>query len=135
MPCSAQMVSLSDLQTHHRPPRGRQFRTLFGGEHRPVRPHGKSWLIPSVVRGWYGDNALNFDEDEATARFVAASFTDVPRLAAALQRAETVLASMENLVEHSAEMRSDFPQATAALRAAAASPSRNPTRTTSIHRQ
>lgn len=81
-------------------------------------PDGKSWLIPFAVRSKYGENALNFDDDEPTAKFVAAAFTEVPKLGAALQRAEAVLASMENLVEHSAELRSDFAQAAVELRKA-----------------
>lgn len=59
-------------------------------------PDGKSWLICDVVRTRWGNNALNFDGDEATARFVAASFTDVPAMAAALQRAASHLADMEH---------------------------------------
>lgn len=57
-------------------------------------PDGKSWLVCDVVRTRWGNNALNFDGDEATARFVAASFTDVPAMAAALQRAHAHLADM-----------------------------------------
>ena len=62
------------------------------------RPEGKSWLVCDVVRTRWGNNAVNFDEDEATARFVAASFTDVPAMAAALQRARAHLADMEQAV-------------------------------------
>lgn len=81
-------------------------------------PDGKSWLIPFAVRSKYGENALNFDDDEATARFVAASFTEVPKIGAALLRAQAVLADMEDLVEHSAELRSDYAEAAAELRKA-----------------
>jgi cell wall assembly regulator SMI1 len=55
----------------------------------------KTWLICDLARERYGDNTVSFGEDEATARFVAASFTDVPAMAAALQRAHAHLADME----------------------------------------
>jgi len=59
------------------------------------RPEGKEWLICDLARERYGNNTVSFGEDEATARFVAASFTDVPAMAAALQRAHAHLTDME----------------------------------------
>ena len=59
------------------------------------RPEGKEWLICDLARERYGNNTVSFGEDEATARFVAASFTDVPAMAAALQRVHAHLADME----------------------------------------
>lgn len=83
-------------------------------------PDGKSWLIPFAVRGRYGQNALNFEEDEATAKFVAAAFTEVPKLGAALQRADAVLASMESRIEQGAGLPADYLAAAADLRLALA---------------
>lgn len=56
----------------------------------------KSWLICDVARTRWGNNAIDFGEDEKTARFVAAAFTDVPVMAAALQRAHAHLADLEH---------------------------------------
>lgn len=81
-------------------------------------PDGKSWLIPFAVRGRYGQNALNFEEDEATAKFVAAAFTEVPKLGAALKRAEAVLASMESRIEQGAGLPAVYLAAAANLRRA-----------------
>jgi hypothetical protein len=81
-------------------------------------PDGKSWLIPFAVRSKYGENALNFDDDEPTAKFVAAAFTEVPRIGAALQRAEALLADMEHLIERDDVTSSDFAQVAVDLRAA-----------------
>lgn len=81
-------------------------------------PDGKSWLIPFAVRGKYGENALNFEEDEATAKFVAAAFTEVPKLGAALQRVEAVLASMESRIEHDDDLPAHYLAAAADLRQA-----------------
>lgn len=61
------------------------------------RPEDKEWLICDLARERYGDNTVSFGEDEKTARFVAAAFTDVPLMAAALQRAEAHLAAMERI--------------------------------------
>jgi hypothetical protein len=58
-------------------------------------PAVTTWIVPDVVRSKYGNNALNFDEDEGTARFVAAAFTDVTAMAGALLRARAHLAAME----------------------------------------
>jgi hypothetical protein len=59
------------------------------------RPEGKEWLICDLARERYGNNPVSSGEDEKTARFVAASFTDVPAMAAALLRAQAVLADMD----------------------------------------
>ncbi|HEX9227776.1 MAG TPA: hypothetical protein VF885_14155 [Arthrobacter sp.] len=81
-------------------------------------PDGKSWLICDVVRTRWGNNALNFDGDEATARFVAASFTDVPVLAARLQKVEKILEDMQYLIDNGDVLIGDYPKAAADLRRA-----------------
>jgi hypothetical protein len=58
-------------------------------------PSVTTWIIPDLIREKYGRNAVSFGEDEGTARFVAAAFTDVPAMAAALKRAHAQLADME----------------------------------------
>jgi hypothetical protein len=58
-------------------------------------PAVTTWIIADIVRTKYGNNGLNFDDDEGTARFVAAAFTDVPAMADALLRARAHLADME----------------------------------------
>lgn len=68
-------------------------------------PDGQSWLVCDVVRTRWGNNALNFDGDEGTARFVAASFTDVPELVERLQRVEALLADMDNVIESGVDSR------------------------------
>lgn len=82
------------------------------------RPDGKSWLICDVARTRWGNNAINFGEDEATARFVAAAFTDVDKLAAALQRANAQLATMERLLASGRVTVDYFEDATQGLRKA-----------------
>lgn len=68
-------------------------------------PDGKSWLVCDVVRTRWGNNSLNFDGDEATARFVAAAFTDVPTLAGRLQKVEALLADMDHAIESGVDSR------------------------------
>jgi hypothetical protein len=59
-------------------------------------PPVTTWLITGLIREKYGRNAVSFGEDEGTARFVAAAFTDVSVMAAALQRAHAHLADLEH---------------------------------------
>lgn len=91
------MMSMSDLQTitdrHAAATPGPHFVEVI--DDHSGRPEGKTWLICDLARTRWGNNAINFGEDEATARFVAAAFTDVPVMAAALQRANAHLADME----------------------------------------
>jgi hypothetical protein len=82
------------------------------------RPDSRKWLICDLAREQYGDNAVSFGEDEKTARFVAATFTDVPVMAAALHKAETILHSMEDLLSHCAVISSDFAEVAVGLRKA-----------------
>lgn len=92
---------MSDLQTiidrHAAATPGPQFVDVI--DDHTGRPEGKSWLICDVARTRWGNNAIDFGEDEKTARFVAASFTDVPTMAAALRRAHSHLADMEQALE------------------------------------
>lgn len=82
------------------------------------RPDGKSWLICDVARTRWGNNALNFDGDEGTARFVAASFTDVPELAGRLQKVEKIIDDMQCLIDNEDVTGGDYAKAAAALRGA-----------------
>ena len=72
------------------------------------RPEGKAWLICDIARERYGNNSVSFGEDEATARFVAASFTDVPTLAGRLQKVEQIVAAMEDLIGRNAVIPGDY---------------------------
>jgi hypothetical protein len=72
------------------------------------RPDSKTWLICDLARDPKGNNAVSFGTDEKTARFVAAAFTDVPLLAGRLQKAERILARMEDLIDRSAVIPGDF---------------------------
>ncbi|QOT19646.1 hypothetical protein [Paenarthrobacter sp. YJN-5] len=72
------------------------------------RHDSKNWVITGLARERYGNNSVSFGEDERTARFVAAAFTDVPAMAARLQKAEQVLAYMENLIARSAVIPGDL---------------------------
>lgn len=95
------MVFMSDLQTiidrHAAATPGRQFVDVID-DHTGL-PESRSWLICDVARTRWGNNSISFGEDEATARFVAASFTDVPKMAEALQRAHALLADMDQTSE------------------------------------
>ncbi|MFB9714075.1 hypothetical protein [Arthrobacter methylotrophus] len=71
-------------------------------------PGGQEWLICDLARERYGKNTVSFGEDEATARFVAAAFTDVPAMAARLQKVEEVLTTMEDLLDRNAVIPGDF---------------------------
>ncbi|HEX9089717.1 MAG TPA: hypothetical protein VF867_19655 [Arthrobacter sp.] len=81
-------------------------------------PDGKSWLVCDVVRTRWGNNALNFDGDEASARFVAASFTDVPLLAGRLQKVEKIVDDMQYLIDNGFVTGGDYAKAAADLRKA-----------------
>ncbi len=83
-------------------------------------PAVTTWIIPDVIRSKYGNNALNFGEDEGTARFVAAAFTDVTWMADRLQKAEQILARMEDLIDRCAVIPGDFSLAAEDLREALA---------------
>lgn len=72
------------------------------------RAEDKSWLICDLARERYGNNAVSFGEDEATARFVAAAFSDVPVLVSRLMKVEEILAKMEDILDHGAVISSDF---------------------------
>lgn len=72
------------------------------------RPEGREWLICDLAREKYGNNAVSFGEDEATARFVAAAFTDVPELAARLQEVDRLVSRMEEVLSHSVPDGADF---------------------------
>lgn len=80
------------------------------------RPDSKEWLITDLARDQYGNNAVHFGQDEATARFVASAFTDVPVMGARLQKAEKILATMEDLLDHGAVLSGDFGEVAADLR-------------------
>jgi hypothetical protein len=80
------------------------------------RPEGKEWQICDLARERYGKNTVSFGEDEATARFVAAAFTDVPAMAAALQRVHAHLADMEQALAAGDIDPRIFELATAGLR-------------------
>lgn len=82
------------------------------------RPDSKNWLICGLAREHKGDNSVSFGEDEATARFVAEAFTAVPDLATRLQKAERILATMEDLLDHGAVISGDFSEVAADLRKA-----------------
>lgn len=84
------------------------------------RPEDREWLICDLARERYGNNAVSFGEDEKTARFVAAAFTDVPVMAARLQKAGQILATMEDLVARNAVIPGDFFLVTEELREALA---------------
>ena len=84
------------------------------------RPEDKEWLICDLAPERYGDNAVSFGEDEKTAQFVAAAFTDVPLMAAALQRAETHLAAMERILASGRVTADYFRDAAEGLRKALA---------------
>ena len=81
-------------------------------------PDGKSWLICDLARERYGNNAVSFGEDEATARFVAAAFTDVPVLAGRLQKVEKIIDEMQHLIDRDDVGSSDFAEVAAHLREA-----------------
>lgn len=82
------------------------------------RPEGKNWVISGLARERYGNNSVSFGEDEKTARFVAAVFTDVPAMAAALQRAEAHLATMDSIWASGRVTADYFKDATEELRKA-----------------
>lgn len=69
------------------------------------RPEGREWLICDLARERYGNNTVSFGEDEKTARFVAAAFTDVPVLVERLQRVEALLADMDSVIESGVDSR------------------------------
>lgn len=102
---SAHMIRMSDLQTiidrHAAATPGPQHVEVID-EHTGL-PDGKTWLICDLARTGKGNNSVSFGEDQKTAEFVAASFTDVPVMAAALQRAHAVLAAMEQSLAEAAE--------------------------------
>jgi hypothetical protein len=91
------MMSMNDLKTiidrHAAATPGPKFVDVID-DHTGL-PGGQEWLICDLARERYGKNTVSFGEDEATARFVAAAFTDVPAMAAALQRAHAHLADLE----------------------------------------
>lgn len=78
----------------------------------------KNWVITGLARERYGSNSVSFGEDEKTARFVAAAFSDVPVMAARLQKAEQVLATMENLINRNGVIPGDYFLAAEELREA-----------------
>ncbi|MET4143975.1 hypothetical protein [Arthrobacter sp. UYCo732] len=82
------------------------------------RHDSRQWLIPALASERYGKNNVSFGEDEKTARFVAAAFTALPALAARLQKAEEVLATMEDLIDRNAVIPGDFFLVTEDLRKA-----------------
>lgn len=117
---SAHMIGMSDLQTiidrHAAATPGPQFVDVI--DKHTGRREDREWLICDLARERYGNNAVSFGEDEATARFVAAAFTDVPAMAARLQEVEKVLATMEDLIARNAVIPGDFFLATEDLRKA-----------------
>lgn len=82
------------------------------------RPEGREWLICDLARERYGNNPVSFGEDEKTARFVAAAFTDVPDLAARLQKIVKIIDDMQYLIDNGDVLIGDYPKAAAALRQA-----------------
>ena len=80
------------------------------------RPEGREWLICDLAREKYGNNAVSFGEDEGTARFVAAMFTEVPVMTARLVRADELVSQMEDLLHRGEVAATDFAEAAAALR-------------------
>lgn len=82
------------------------------------RPEGKEWLICDLARERYGNNTVRFGEDEATARFVAASFTDVPEMAGRLQKVEKIIEDMQYLIDNGDVVVGDYAKAAAELRKA-----------------
>lgn len=84
------------------------------------RPDSKKWLICDLAREQYGDNAVSFGEDEKTARFVAASFTDVPEMADAITRARAQANAMELVLLNGTVTPETFKAATIGLRKALA---------------
>lgn len=78
----------------------------------------KKWLICDLARERYGNNAVSFGEDEATARFVAAAFTDVPVLAGRLQKVEKIVDDMQYLIDNGDVLIGDYAKAAADLRKA-----------------
>jgi hypothetical protein len=78
----------------------------------------KNWLICDLARERYGNNAVSFGEDEGTARFVAAAFTDVPEMAARLQKVEKIIDDMQYLIDNGDVLIGDYPKAAADLRKA-----------------
>lgn len=119
-PLSAHIVPMSDLQTiidrHAAATPGPQDVDVID-DHTGIAEN-KSWLIPDVARTRWGNNSINFGPDEATARFVAAAFTDVPVMAVRLQEAEKVLTTMEDLIARKAVIPGDFFLVTEDLRKA-----------------
>ena len=78
----------------------------------------QNWLICDLARERYGNNSVSFGEDEATARFVAASFTDVPVLAGRLQKVEKIIDDMQYLIDNGDVLIGDYARAAADLRKA-----------------
>lgn len=68
----------------------------------------RTWLICGLARERYGKNSVSFGEDEATARFVAAMFTEVPVLAARLQAVDKLVSRMEEVLSFSGPEGADF---------------------------
>jgi hypothetical protein len=85
------------------------------------RPEGKNWLICDLARERYGRNSVSFGEDEKTALFVAAAFTDVPLLAARLQKVDELVTRMEDMIGCTIPDGADFEWYVSELRNALAS--------------
>lgn len=118
---SVHMAPMSDLQTiidrHAAATPGPHFVDVIDPH---AGPEGKEWLICNLSRERYGNNAVHFGEDEQTARFVAAAFTDVPAMASALQRAEAHVQAMELILGSITVTSQHFQDAIIGLRKALA---------------
>lgn len=108
---------MSDLQTiidrHAAATPGPQFVDVI--DDHTGRPESRTWLICGLARERYGKNTVSFGEDEATALFVAAAFTDVPWIAGRLLDIDELVAQMQDLVADGDVKDSDFAEYAAAL--------------------